>query len=108
MFYYVHLETSNSKCVFSYVPGASPLIKINQITQLPAGGSLNRDSKVQVKFTSTSAYADKDLKASLAVNVQKHVRFFGYVPIPSFVFRIIAPAIEKVIPGVKYTGGKFN
>jgi len=81
----------------------SALLKLKS---LDPTGKVTSNTKLSISVESTSTYSDPSMKAIVTINVKKHVRWFPDIPIPNFVYGVIAPAITKVIKGVKHISGK--
>ena len=77
-----------------------------KLDSLSPNGKVTSNSKLSIKVTSTSTYTDSSMKAIVSVDVKKKMGWFGSVSVPTFVYNLIAPAITKVIKGVKHLSGK--
>ena len=96
---YIHYHT----LPYSILGDANALLKIDSIS--PADGSFNKQTKLNVRATSTSTYQGASMTAEVEIVVWKKI-FFGSVKIMDFIYGIISPTIEKLIPGLKHIKNK--
>ena len=106
MFFQPQINIDKQYVVF-ILGNSGSLINVDSISPK---GTISKDSKLTITFTSTSQHKDSSLKA--VVNVDRLKKKVGmgwiaaYVTIPDFVISTIGSIVERNAKGVKHLSGK--